>query len=570
MAPEVDLIAIARDIAQESCYRIPVARPEWIAQRHYIFDAARAVKEMCKAANGDEEVANLVLFGAIAVEYAANFLAKISMPDSKRRSVVKNLEDIKDTLKSMEPGDLDSDDVEAYEFELIDALKYDLQVDKGTISRSIKSFLELHIGGPQEAQNFTCNWDRKPENLRQFVKENSVSLLALRDEHAVKFLDILQQAARSETTPKPDKLLYQTYLRRLSYRSMKHPSAFHLSDNVEIFHCEHIQCRHISSGGPQQSLVGGYGKVDRARWRRPGGPGTVVEVAAKALMDHDQTMLCHEAAFWYYLDPDKVVPFYGVAVVDKSPCLVSLWMDGGRICCYVEEKSDSIRLDLLRQVAEGIKYLHDLNFVHCDIKPANILIDTQQPPKALITDFGCSNAVRRTNMEFSVPAGKTPGYVNPRTKVTPWDPSNDVYAFGVTCCQVVLVGTRKDIASIPEDIEFCTRSQLSPVPEDPNGEGCMEDPLQISQRLSRKFFPIKKKSPPPFIQKIFDLVANTCIPTCKMDDVFNLLDKAGADLPIIPNVSDLSISQSKLHRVRSSYLARTSKGSRLACTPSVT
>lgn len=85
---------------------------------------------------------------------------------------------------------------------------------------------------------------------------------------------------------------------------------------------------------------------------------------------------------------------------------------------------------------------------------------------------------------------------------------------------------RQDIASVPEDIEFCM-SHLLLVHEDSNGE---RGPHQISQRLRRKFFPIKKKPPPHFVQEIFDLVANTCIPTCKMDDVFNLLEKADDSL----------------------------------------
>ena len=44
-----------------------------------------------------------------------------------------------------------------------------------------------------------------------------------------------------------------------------------------------------------------------------------------------------------------MVPFYGVAEVNNSRCLVSLWMDGARICCYVDGKEDPIiRLDLVR------------------------------------------------------------------------------------------------------------------------------------------------------------------------------------------------------------------------------
>ena len=63
------------------------------------------------------------------------------------------------------------------------------------------------------------------------------------------------------------------------------------------------------------------------------------------------------------------------------------------------------------------------------------MVKEQNPPKALITDFGFSSAARRTDVAYSRPYGNTPGYVN-SNNATPWDPSNDVYAFGVTCCQV--------------------------------------------------------------------------------------------------------------------------------------
>jgi len=63
------------------------------------------------------------------------------------------------------------------------------------------------------------------------------------------------------------------------------------------------------------------------------------------------------------------------------------------------------------------------------------LIKEQNPPRALITDFGFSNAARRTDVAYSRPYGHTDGYVS-NTNTKPWDPSNDVYAFGVTCCQV--------------------------------------------------------------------------------------------------------------------------------------
>ena len=148
MATPVDPIAIARDIAHESCLRIPMTEPERISQRRGVFVAATAVKEMCNYANGKGDVANLmalILYGALIVEYAADFLAKnphTKMPEhercvltsiailpSSRQSltvllrVLSIMEHIKDVLKSMEPEyDQYDVEIETLKSELIDAL----------------------------------------------------------------------------------------------------------------------------------------------------------------------------------------------------------------------------------------------------------------------------------------------------------------------------------------------------------------------------------------------------------------------------------------------------------------
>ena len=75
-AVAVDRIAIAQDIAQESCLRIPMKEHEQIPQRQGIFIVASAVKEMCNYANDKEDIAKLILYAALVVEYAADFLAK--------------------------------------------------------------------------------------------------------------------------------------------------------------------------------------------------------------------------------------------------------------------------------------------------------------------------------------------------------------------------------------------------------------------------------------------------------------------------------------------------------------
>ena len=78
MSTPPDFIAIARDIAQESCLRIPITQDEYISQREGMFVVANVVKQMCNIP-GDlkEDLTKLILFCAIIVELVANVLVGI-------------------------------------------------------------------------------------------------------------------------------------------------------------------------------------------------------------------------------------------------------------------------------------------------------------------------------------------------------------------------------------------------------------------------------------------------------------------------------------------------------------
>ena len=76
-AVAVDFIAIAWDVARESCLRIPMTMDVHISQRQGIFTAANIVKEMCDIPSGGKVgFAELILFCAIVVELAADTLAR--------------------------------------------------------------------------------------------------------------------------------------------------------------------------------------------------------------------------------------------------------------------------------------------------------------------------------------------------------------------------------------------------------------------------------------------------------------------------------------------------------------
>ncbi|GJP56025.1 hypothetical protein CLOM_g15074, partial [Closterium sp. NIES-68] len=68
------------------------------------------------------------------------------------------------------------------------------------------------------------------------------------------------------------------------------------------------------------------------------------------------------------------------------------------------------RLDILIGAARGFEYLHSFGLVHCDIKPANILLSTDMQPK--IADFGLVKEAEGSTVGTTRIMG-TPGYVDP-------------------------------------------------------------------------------------------------------------------------------------------------------------
>ncbi|EFJ51772.1 hypothetical protein VOLCADRAFT_87281 [Volvox carteri f. nagariensis] len=115
----------------------------------------------------------------------------------------------------------------------------------------------------------------------------------------------------------------------------------------------------------------------------------------------------------------------------------------------------------LVEVALALRHLHSLNLVHCDVKPANVLLrSSATDPRgftAKLTDFGFVNLVARSEDAASAAAGggrsgegglASPGAAEsePVGTVThmapellqgsPLDPSADIYSFGILMWEV--------------------------------------------------------------------------------------------------------------------------------------
>ncbi|KAJ7788880.1 kinase-like domain-containing protein [Mycena olivaceomarginata] len=94
-----------------------------------------------------------------------------------------------------------------------------------------------------------------------------------------------------------------------------------------------------------------------------------------------------EARVWVNLRHPNVLPFIGLFDIGAPvPILVSQFCEFGHVGEYLTSHVDANRNHLVHNAAAGLKYLHDLDIVHGDLKPENVLIDKRGV--ACIADFG--------------------------------------------------------------------------------------------------------------------------------------------------------------------------------------
>lgn len=90
--------------------------------------------------------------------------------------------------------------------------------------------------------------------------------------------------------------------------------------------------------------------------------------------------------------------------------------------------------DIIKQIAQGIKYIHKNNVFHRDLKPSNILISHDDTIK--ISDFGLASTIYDNRNSDSV---GTIGYIAPEIfNNKSYSSKSDLYSFGVTILDILI------------------------------------------------------------------------------------------------------------------------------------
>jgi interleukin-1 receptor-associated kinase 4 len=140
----------------------------------------------------------------------------------------------------------------------------------------------------------------------------------------------------------------------------------------------------------------------------------------------------------------NLVSMIGYSNDGSQFCLVYEFMSNGSLQDHLSSQKDSNnsldmhrRLSILKDVAKGIDYLHKNNFIHRDIKSANILLNEQFEAK--LGDYGitkllsenCTHAF--TSMIVGTTVYMAPEYILDG-KVSA---KTDVYSYGVVLLELL-------------------------------------------------------------------------------------------------------------------------------------
>ncbi|KAJ7149671.1 kinase-like domain-containing protein [Mycena filopes] len=254
-------------------------------------------------------------------------------------------------------------------------------------------------------------------------------VLSLQEEAAQSFLDLLQHSkfASRDATRRVQRLMA-----KLAEKCSMFPKSLEISVTDRD---EHI------------SIPGGYANVVRASYQ-----GKLVAVKCmRMFQDTDQRDIrrrfCREALTWQRLRNVYIVPLIGIDIESFPPflCLVSPWMKNGTVNAYLSNFGEPDRKRtinrLIREIAQGLAFLHDERVVHGDLRGANILVD--DGGHACLTDFGltivsdASTAQTKTSggcVRWMAPEALVPEAFGLQNR--PRTPASDIYSFGAVCLEV--------------------------------------------------------------------------------------------------------------------------------------
>ncbi|EKO3564620.1 serine/threonine-protein kinase [Vibrio metschnikovii] len=202
-------------------------------------------------------------------------------------------------------------------------------------------------------------------------------------------------------------------------------------------------------------------------------PYVALKVLQREYVDQPETtrMLIREAQHTQTLSHPNIIRVFDFGVDNKIYFIVMEYLDGETIEELIQRSRPTglpfkKAIIIFNQVLDALSYAHSLNIVHADLKPANIMLESNGNVKIL--DFGVSNMERANQDQYAAQKiadahnllGYTPNYASINIlKGNKPKREDDIFAFA--CIAYELISCKHPYNRKPVDIVLKEKLNLA-------------------------------------------------------------------------------------------------------------
>lgn len=162
------------------------------------------------------------------------------------------------------------------------------------------------------------------------------------------------------------------------------------------------------------------------------------------------------------IDSPYVAKLYETGSQNGFPVEILPYYENGSLQGKTFSEDELVR-GIIPNINEGLHAIHSAGIIHKDLKPSNIMLNSDGETVSII-DFGISSAVEGNNTILVTKTGMTPEYSAPETFKNIFYEGSDYYSFGITLFEL-FCGYTPYANMQPEEIEQYVSVQRIPFPE---------------------------------------------------------------------------------------------------------
>ncbi|CAI8018778.1 Serine/threonine-protein kinase Nek8 [Geodia barretti] len=216
---------------------------------------------------------------------------------------------------------------------------------------------------------------------------------------------------------------------------------------------------------------GAYGAAVLYRKKDDGSHVILKEINLMDLTKTERYSAMNEAQILSRLDHPNIISYYDNFEEDGVLMIEMEYADGGTLAQFLQKQMGQNKtltekdvVTMFSQMVDALKYLHDHNILHRDLKTANVFLTKEGIVK--LGDFGISKILSATCPEANTVLG-TPYYISPEIcEGKHYDAKSDIWALGCILYEMVCLQKTFEGTNLPVLVHKIVEVSFAPVKGD--------------------------------------------------------------------------------------------------------